>query len=276
MPALDTWSGQTESRVLLDLLPMMAWATAPDGSPRLFNRAWLAFRGTAAGEELRRAWAAVHPDDFGRCQKAWSVAHVDRSALAIDFRLRRHDGVFRWVRAACGPTYDAAGTFEGFVGTCIDVHEEVTRLEAKAARMAELEVVVAQLPTAVCVLDRELRVLGMSPAWRKAHGPLDEPVLGRSHYELYPDLGAEVRESHRRGLAGEVVRSDRAEVVSPDGTRATFSWEVRPWRTGAGELGGIVIACEDLTSRLDALDRLQGERGAAPAALGGHQRWSSG
>ncbi|RBP15793.1 AraC-like DNA-binding protein [Roseiarcus fermentans] len=98
------------------------------------------------------------------------------------------------------------------------------------------------------MFDADMRYLAASPRWRSDHR-LSEPLIGRSFYDVSPDVGDGWRAVHRRCLAGAVERCEGERVRGPDGGLRRVAWEVRPWRRGAGAIGGIVIASEDVEAR---------------------------
>jgi PAS domain S-box-containing protein len=107
-------------------------------------------------------------------------------------------------------------------------------------------------PGALAMLDRDLRYLGVNRRWQAEYAPGVE-LIGRSHYEIYPDLAEHWREAHRRGLAGEATRVEREHVRPfPDGPMVWMRWEVQPWYDPAGSVGGIVLFVEDVTARVEA------------------------
>jgi PAS domain S-box-containing protein len=86
-----------------------------------FNHTWLRFTGRSLQEELGNGWAeGVHPEDFSRCMQVFMEAFVARRSFAMEYRLRRHDGEFRWVFDQGAPRFEG-GEFVGFIGSCVDI-----------------------------------------------------------------------------------------------------------------------------------------------------------
>jgi len=116
------------------------------------------------------------------------------------------------------------------------------------SRQELLRVFVKNVPAAVAMFDREMRYLEVSDRWCTTYPADGSQILGRSHYDVFPDLPDRYKEIHRRGLAGETIRADEDRWNRKAAT--TWSrWEVRPWKTPDGAVGGILIFAEDITQR---------------------------
>lgn len=146
-----------EYQVLVDQSPMLIWRAGPDTLCDYFNQAWLSFTGRSLEEEQGNGWAeGVHPDDLSRCL-AHYLEHFDRRApFEMEYRLRRHDGVYRWLSDHGAPFTDEQGHFAGYVGSCHDVTERVQAEQARAREHQErLERLEALLP--LCAWCKKVR-----------------------------------------------------------------------------------------------------------------------
>ena len=111
-------------RVMADQTPVPLWMSDPDRRYVYVNRAWLAFTGRALDDELGDGWTAgIHPEDFGPRQAAFAEAFDARQSFTLEYRLRRHDGAYRWVLDHGAPRFDGDGTFAGYIGACLDITE---------------------------------------------------------------------------------------------------------------------------------------------------------
>jgi len=114
----------TEYRALVDNSPVMIWRSGVDARCDYFNETWLAFTGRTLAEELDDGWASgVHPDDLQSCVGRYLEHFHKREAFEMEYRLRRYDGVYRWLVDRGAPMYAEDGRFVGFIGSCVDVHE---------------------------------------------------------------------------------------------------------------------------------------------------------
>src|SRR3954467_12731262 len=118
----------------LDGFPALSWRARPDMSCEYVSPAWLDFTGCAMEDALGDGWArGVHPEDLARWLDACVRAFDARRPFEIEYRLRRRDGVYRWVLDRALPRYGLDGTFSGYVGLLFDI-EERKRAEAGMAR----------------------------------------------------------------------------------------------------------------------------------------------
>jgi PAS domain S-box-containing protein len=125
----------------------------------------------------------------------------------------------------------------------VPMSEELMRASDELLRLF-----IEYTPAPVAMLDRELRSLATSRRWRQEY-QVGEDVLGRSHYDLFPEIPERWKAAHRRCLAGAVEKSDEDRFDRLDGSIQWLKWELHPWYTALGEVGGIVIFAEDITAR---------------------------
>jgi two-component system CheB/CheR fusion protein len=129
-------------RLLVESSPVMIWRSGIDARCDYFNETWLAFTGRSFEQELGDGWAeGVHRDDFERCVAIYRDHFARRAIFEMEYRLRRHDGVYRYIFDRGVPFFDQAGRFAGFIGSCVDVDDRVRAqaiLEATAARERSL------------------------------------------------------------------------------------------------------------------------------------------
>ncbi|MFO1148397.1 MAG: histidine kinase dimerization/phosphoacceptor domain -containing protein [Alsobacter sp.] len=119
---------------LADAAPVLIWRAGPDRAFNYFNIPWLRFTGRTMAQEAGEGWLeGVHPEDRQRCQETLSGAFAAGQEFSLDFRLRRHDGAWRWVLDTGRPFYLEDGAFGGFLGSCVDITDR-KEAEVNAAR----------------------------------------------------------------------------------------------------------------------------------------------
>lgn len=118
---------ESESRFrrMADSAPVMIWVAGPDHLCTWFNQSWLAFTGRSMDEELGDGWVeGIHPEDAERAIQTYIAAFGRQEELTLEYRLRRHDGQYRWVLDHGVPRWEHEGKFAGYIGTCMDITEE--------------------------------------------------------------------------------------------------------------------------------------------------------
>ena len=109
---------------VMDAAPVMIWVSGKDKGCVWFNKPWLTFTGRGLAQEVGEGWSeGVHRDDLERCIKAYSSSFDARKNFRIQYRLRRHDGAYRWIDDTGIPRFARNGIFLGYIGSCIDIQE---------------------------------------------------------------------------------------------------------------------------------------------------------
>lgn len=122
---------------------------------------------------------------------------------------------------------------------------------------------VERTPAAVAMLDQEMRYVLTSHRWLTDYNLGDQNIIGQSHYDIFPDIPERWKEIHRRGLAGEVLKSDEDPFPRADGGMDWLRWEMHPWRDNQGKIGGIIFFTEVITERKKLETELKDARDAA-------------
>ncbi len=120
--------------LMANAAPVLIWVSGPDKLCTFFNEPWLEFRGRTLEQEQGDGWAeGVHPEDLAECMKTYIESFDARRSFTMEYRLRRHDGKYRWVLDNGVPCHGAQGDFLGYIGSCVDVTERKAA-EADAQR----------------------------------------------------------------------------------------------------------------------------------------------
>jgi PAS domain S-box-containing protein len=109
-------------RIMADTAPMMVWMSGPDKPCTYLNKLWLDFTGRTLDDELGNGWQqGIHPDDISHCVDIYEAAFDQREKFSMEYRLRHHDGSYRWILDNGVPRFTPDGGFAGYVGCCVDV-----------------------------------------------------------------------------------------------------------------------------------------------------------
>ncbi|MFU8787890.1 MAG: CHASE domain-containing protein [Methylobacter sp.] len=142
-------------RIVADAAPVLIWLTGTDKRYFWFNRVWLDFTGCSMEQALNQDWAdSIHADDVQRCLATY-VSHFNRrEPFQMRYRLRRHDGEYRWITNHGVPRFDSDATFTGYIGSCIDMTEQIMALhEARKAKEALENVLSAATEISIIATD---------------------------------------------------------------------------------------------------------------------------
>jgi PAS domain S-box-containing protein len=139
-------------RAVADHGQALIWMAGLDKGCYYFNAPWLAFTGRTLEQEQGNGWVAgVHPDDLQRCLEIYVAAFDRREKFSMEYRLRRHDGTYRWILDEGTPRYGSSGEFVGYVGHCLDINER-KQSEAELERHRnDLEALVQERTAALSV-----------------------------------------------------------------------------------------------------------------------------
>lgn len=286
-------------RVMADHAPALIWTAEPSGDVTFFSRSWLNFTGRTMEQEAGDGWVeSVHPDDRSVAVAGYTDSVVSEREYQVEYRLRRHDGAYRWILERGGPRYQADGTLVGHIGIGVDITDRKEAQEALARREAVLgavaaiagELVAAQAWEDVDVVGRLRAAVATSRAYlvedlsgedgRRAGRLLAEATDGSacSLCEVVPggrlDYDASGFGAFRAALErGEIVRRLASEF--PPGERHWWDREgvlstlVVPITAGAGHWGHIGFQdCLEERAWTDAeADALRAAAGILGAAI---------
>lgn len=120
-------------------------------------------------------------------------------------------------------------------------------------REAQLSAFIADAPAAVAMFDREMRYLAYSRRYLADYGlPRDAALVGRSHYEIFPETSERWRDLHRRTLGGAELSADEVPYRRPDGRMEQISWKMKGWRDADGAVAGVILFSEMVTEAVAA------------------------
>jgi PAS domain S-box-containing protein len=245
-----------------------------DGTVTSWNPAATALLGYSSeeviGEPIRRFIPTDRQDEddrflakikAGERVETYSTVRLDKSGRPIDVSL------------TISPIWDTNGKTIG----ASDIVRSISSQDTSQNLHEHEELLrrfVDQAPILMIMLDRNMNHLACSRRFIENFKLEGVPIIGRSHYEVIPEIPERWKEAHRRGLVGEVSCSDEDAFVGADGCTHWFQWEIRPWLKSDQTVGGITIMGEDVTEKVEAAralresqERLQRFVENAPAAI---------
>jgi len=213
---------------LADAAPVLIWRSDIDGRCLWCNRQWLEFVGHEMAQEIGDGWLdGVHPEDLESSLQLFRAAFDARLPFELEYRLRRHDGEWRWLLTMGTPNNSPDGVFQGFIGSCVDISEQKrTKLELEAS-LAEVQRLKDQLQRENVYLRRDVQerlgsgpVVGHSPAVRRVLAQVEQVAATDSTVLLLGETGTGkelfATQIHERSIrrAHTMVRVNCAAIPS--------------------------------------------------------------
>jgi PAS domain S-box-containing protein len=240
-------------RTMADNAPVLLWMSGIDGRCDFFNRPWLTFTGRSMEQELGYGWAEnIHPDDIQRCLDTYQSGFQERQPFEMEYRLRRADGVYRWVLDAGVPRFAPDGEFIGYIGSSIDIterkqaeqeraellaREQSARAEAEASE-ARYRSLIEVIPQIVWINSAEGAADFYNQRWYDYTGLTWETSQGFGWQQVvHPDDLQPCLDRWREAVrAGGIFEIEYRLRRSSDGTYRWHLARALPLRNQAGEI----------------------------------------
>jgi two-component system, cell cycle sensor histidine kinase and response regulator CckA len=206
------------------------------------------------GKNSRILYPAQEEYDFVGKEKYRQLR--DRGTGTVQTRFRRKDGGIIDILLSSSPI-DPNNLSAGVTFTALDITDR--NLAEKAVRHSNdlMRYIIEHANSAVAVHDRDLRYVYVSQRYLTEYGVKESDIIGRHHYDVFPDLPQKWREVHQRALAGEVLGSERDNYVRKDGTIEWTRWDCRPWHGEDGSIAGIIVYTQVITDQVLAEEQLR-------------------
>jgi PAS domain S-box-containing protein len=138
-------------------------------------------------------------------------------------------------------------------------HEEDRRRFEDIVKTNEalLRLFIKHTPAAIAMFDTDMRYLQVSDRFLTDYHLEGQDIIGKSHYEVFPNIPIRWREAHLRILTGAVERCEEDSYIAADGSRGWLQWESLPWRNVNGEIGGLILFTQVITARKRAEEALR-------------------
>ncbi|MEG4573075.1 PAS domain S-box protein [Microcoleus sp. N3A4] len=238
-------------RSLMEATAQIIWICNADGEIAIEQPTWSAFTGQTFDEyKGGGGFNAIHPDDRSSIATAWSTAIANRSLYEVEFRMRRHDGEYRYMSCRGVPILEADGTIREWVGANTDITDRKQAEQALRERNDLLNSILESTPDIIVVKDREGRYVAMNSILANFLGRPIEEIIGKDDLELLPpDTAREVMAKDRQIMAAGITESYEEEVSSQHETTKTFLTTKAPWRDANGNILGIIATTRDISDR---------------------------
>jgi len=251
--AVETEQALRESvqhyRTAVDLNPEIPWVAAPDGSILEVGPRWLELMGMTPEETLGGGWvAAVHPDDVVATTAYWARCLSTGQSTDVEYRVRRKNGEYRWMRARAAPSRDADGAIKLWYGSLEDVHDK--KLAETALRNSEefSRSILESSSMAIEVLDADGGLIFMNgPGMRIMEVANFESIQHRPYDSFWPpDVAPAVCYAMAEARKGETVRRTLFGPTA-GGTPKWWDLSVSPVFNAEGKVTRLLALSSDVT-----------------------------
>lgn len=221
-----------------------------EGTIQTWNAGAERMYGYRAEEAIGKPLFMLVPEDKREeAEKLLAAVRSGRSFSGVETEHLHKCGLRFPVSVTLSPVRDSAGAIIGISRIAHDISEQRASVDALRESTGLLQVLIQEAPTGLAMFDRDMRMLACSKRWKSDRGLNDIEVIGWTHAELEPSIPERWKQEERRALGGETIISPQDSYTRHDGQLRWLSRTLRPWMTGSGEIGGIVVLSEDITDR---------------------------
>ncbi|MDO8947471.1 MAG: PAS domain S-box protein [Desulfocapsaceae bacterium] len=257
---------QQYNRLLFELSPIGLTLCRMDGTLVDINSTYARIIGRSVEETLQLSYWDITPQQYGVQEKEqlksleesgqygpYEKEYIHKEGYLVPVRLR-------------GLIIDKDG--EKFIWSSVEDISESKKAEKEMQRNEQvLRLFVEHTPAAIAMFDREMKYIVASRRFLIDYNLGEQDIIGRSHYEVFPDIPEHWKEIHRRCLAGAVEKSGEDSFPRADGKMDWVRWEIHPWYETQGKIGGIILFSEVITERKETEEALRAERDLNVKAL---------
>jgi PAS domain S-box-containing protein len=258
---------------MADHAPVMIWMSGTDKLCTWFNKPWLDFVGRPMEQELGDGWVEnIHADDYHGCLKTYTKAFDVRRPFSMEYRLKRHDGEYRWLLDNGVPLYGADGDFSGYIGSCMDITERRQAEQAIGETYRHLNLAMSAGRMAAWTWEVQTDVVSTSETLQEICGV--SSLHGREHSEslLHPEDLKRHHEIVDDALKHGTPYQSVFRLVRPDNGQLVWL-DVRavPVTDSDGHVKTLSGVAIDITERKQAEEALRQSEAESRRLLDYHQ-----
>jgi PAS domain S-box-containing protein len=250
-----------ELRFVTDTMPQLVWATDGDGNAYFFNERWNGYTGLHLDELAGRGWLrTLHPNDIEKTIRAWALAVETGVGYELEYRVKRHDGAYRWFLARGTAMKNESGKIIKWYGTTTDVHDQ-KKAEEDIIETNERFDLVAKA-TQDCIWDWDLKtnLIWWNEGFKELFGYKDEdiePTIDSWYKRVHPDDKERVVENIHQVIKGGKNWSEEYRFLKKDKSYATVFDRGYALHNEEGVAIRMLGSMQDITSRKVAEDALK-------------------
>ena len=268
---------EDEFRQVADSMPQLVWVTRPDGYHEWYNRRWYEYTGTTPTQSAGEGWNDFfHPDDQERAWARWRHSLATGEKYEVEYRCRRHDGVYRWFLGRALPIRDDSGQIVRWFGTCTDI-EDQKQAEAHLRRQWHtFDTALSNSPDFTYIFDLEGRFTYINRALLFLLQKSFDDAVGKNFFELDypPELAERLQRQIQQVIKTQAPIRDDTPFTGPTGETRHYEYIFVPVFSEEGSVEAVAGATRDVTERRrieralsDSEQKLQQVFRQAPVAI---------
>jgi PAS domain S-box-containing protein len=265
----DLRKSEQRYRSYIEVTNELGWTTNAEGEVIEDMPSWRNYTGQTFEEIKGSGWSkALHPDDLENTLRRWRQATKEKTKYEVEYRVRRHNGVYRHFLARGVPVFNEDAKVREWVGTCIDITELKTTEEV----LREQNLAIESAPDAVISTDNSFRIKSWNKAAESMFGWTPEEVTGKATVEVFNPVSPLLSRTTREEAMEQLMKSGlwKGEIIfhKKDGSSIPVSVSACLVKDKKGEISGMVAVVHDITKRrrrVKALREIQRDLNRAQA-----------
>ncbi|PZD76761.1 response regulator [Mesonia sp. K7] len=209
-------------------------------------------------EQLYQTWRSrIHKDDVGRIEDLLKEVIKNKTKYDTDFRIILPDGSLNYIRAKGLVQENEAGEAIRVLGTNWNITAQKEFENTLQQSINQNKLFIDEAPSAIAMFDTNMVYMAASKKWLEDYH-ITKNVIGKSHYEVFPEIGDDWKKIHQECLQGAVNSCDEAMFEREDGSIQWITWEVKPWYKNENEIGGLLMYTANITQfKESVMERLR-------------------
>ena len=242
-------------RYIADTAPVMIWICDASNQTTYTSKHWMNFTGVDIVTDPQTGWSSVvHPEDVGEAGKLFDEQFDERQPIVLTYRIRTRDGSYRWVQDTGVPRFLEDGTFVGYIGCIVDIHDT----KSKEEQLQQQAIILEQVTDIIVTIDLQGKIIGFNRAAEQYFGVMGEEVLGQRASGFFRfNFGAQTKDEVFALLEKENTWSGEVSFVDAGGgTRYLLHTATNVFNDKCEKIG-VMSVSHDITDRKLADQKLQ-------------------
>src|SRR5450432_119153 len=221
---------ESRFRMMADTAPVLVWMADPEGQRIFFNKPWLDFRGRTSEQEFGNGWReGVHPEDLLPTLNTYLSAVRARNPFTMEYRLQRAHGEYRWILSRGVPRRSSDGTYEGYIGSCMDITPHKQMEAALLRSQDDFYALANSIPQLVWMADQTGSLFWFNQGWFDYTGTTLEQMRGAGWQTVHhPDHRARIAKQVASAWQAGEPWEDTFQIRSRDGSYRAFRAHATP------------------------------------------------